>query len=164
MGKFMEKQLRKQQNLLVESGKGVILFGIWTIVIVNMYLAMSSEFAQEWKAAIQIAQVDESLFTIGLWIFIRLVLVADILFRLYIGFSAVAEGEGRKKGYGYIVLCAAMFVFNVQSFWIMYGSGLGHITITNVMGLLMHAASLYVMVELLISGIRVKILKNKMKR
>lgn len=160
----MEKKLRKQQNLLVDAGMGVILFGIWGVAKINMYMAMSSEFAEAWQSAIQISGVDGELFTRGLWIFISVILVIDLLSRLYIGFSAVADGKGKKKGYGYIVLSALVLVSNLHSSWLTYSSGFQQINVNTVMGLLMEVASLYVMVEVTITAIRVRRLRKTMKR
>ena len=160
----MEKKLRKREAQLVDAGRGVILFGIWEVAQVNMFLAMSSEFKEAWQNAIEIAGVDVKVYTVGLWVFVVFVLLLELLPRLYIGFSAMADGKGSKKGNAYIVLTAALLIFNLQTSWISYCSGIQQISASAIVGLLLDAASLYVTVELLIAGIGVKRLRKMMKR
>lgn len=164
MRKFMEKKLRKREAQLVDAGRGVILFGIWEVAQVNMVLSMSSDFREAWQNAIQTAGVDAKVYTIGLWVSILFVLLIQFLPRLYIGFSAVAEGKGRKKGNVYIVLTAALLVFNLHTSWISFFSGISQISVNMIVSFLLNAVSLYIMVELLTAGIGVKRLRKKMKR
>lgn len=160
----MEKKLRKREAQLVDAGRGVILFGIWEVAQVNMFLAMSSEFKEAWQTALQIAGVDVKVYTVGLWVFVVFVLLLQLLPRLYIGFSAVADGKGRKKGNAYIVLAAVLLVFNLQTSWISNFSGISQVSVNMIVRLLLNVVSLYIMVELLIAGIGVKRLRKMMKR
>ena len=41
LGVFMEKDLIKHQNMLVDAGTGVLLFAIWNVAKVNLYLGLS---------------------------------------------------------------------------------------------------------------------------
>ena len=160
----MEKELRKQQNLLVDAGIGVIMFGIWGVAKINMYLAMSSEFAEAIQSTTQAFELDEPFLVKGFWILIAISLVISLSLHLYIGLSAVADGKGKKKGNAYILLTAALLVSNLQVNRYAYSGGLQQINTNSVMGLLLDMASLYVMVELLITAIRVKKLRKKTKR
>ena len=160
----MERILRKQQNLLVDAGMGVIMFGIWGVAKVNMYLAMSSEFAEAWRVTAMESQPGEEFIMIGIGILIAVLLVSDLAMRLYIGLSAVADGKGKKKGYAYLLLTAVFLGASLQSSWHMYHAGVQQIGVTQIMGFLLEMASLYVLLEVLIAGFRVKRLRRKMKR
>lgn len=164
MGKRMEKELRKRQSLLVDTGMGMVMFGIWSVVKINMYLALSSVFSEALQITTQALEPDEPYFIMGFWIIIAVFLVGNLSLHLYIGLSAVADGKGRKKGYAYILLTAALLASNLQTNWYVYRTGLRQITINSFMGIFLDMASLYVIVELLITAIRVKRLRKKMKR
>lgn len=159
----MEKELRKQQNLLVDAGIGVIMFGIWGVAKINMYLAMSSEFAEAWRITVQESKPGEEFLLTGVWILIAVLLISSLSLRLYIGLSAVADGKGKKKGNAYLLLTVVFLVFSLQTSWHTYLE-VQQIDFNEVMCFFLDVASLYVILEVLIAGFRVKRLRRKMKR
>lgn len=160
----MERELRRQQNLLVDAGMGMVMFGIWGVVKINMFLALSSDFAEAWQIALQESEIAEEYFLVGFWVAIAIYLVLVLFSRLYIGMSAVAEGKGKKKGYAYILMTAVLLVFNLHTNWYIYTEEQPVVNLNWIMGILLDMASLQIMMELVISAIRVKRLRKKMKK
>ena len=167
MGNFMEKELRKRQNMLVESGTGVILLAVWSLIKVNLYLALAGISMDDLNDVAAELGINETFFLIFMIVAVSGVLLYNLMIRLYIGISASAEGKGTPKGYGYLVLAVVVLITDLQTsyhaFWLdLVRSGMG-MTFDQFVSLCMEAVSAYVMLELLISGIRVKQLRKKMK-
>lgn len=160
----MEKALRKQQNLLVDAGKSLIMFGIWAVAKVNMYLGMSSVFAEALALATQNPELIGGYSVNIFWIAIVVFLVTGFAVRLYIGLSAIAEGKGRKKGWGYLLLTAGLLLFNLQINWQAFELDMGQVNASMVLSFVLELASMYVMVDLMIASIRVKRLRKKSQR
>ena len=162
----MEKELRKCQNTLVEAGTGVILFAVWSVVKINLYFGLSTfDFEEVYHVAADFG-LDEKMFLIIMVIVIAAILLWQLGIRTYIGLSAAAEGKGKTKGYGYLVWAAILVVTDIQINWQAFGvdrilAGEG-ISVNLITSLCMELASVYVLMELLISGIRVKRLRKKM--
>ena len=167
MGNLMERKLRKRQNRLVDAGIGVILFAIWNVVKVNLYLGLSTFLIEEFhKAAAEYGISEKHMIIITIAI-ITAVLICQLTIRLYVGLSAIAEGTGKPKNYRYLVLVVVLLIMEIQTIYqgfdldrVLAGEGMPENLIT---GLCMEAASMYVLLELLISGICVKKLRKKMK-
>lgn len=163
----MEKELRKRQILLSEAGVGVILFAVWRVVSVNLYLGFGDfplesvyEVAAEWG-------INEKFF---LFLMLAVVAVAQIWqlgIRLYIGLSATAEGKGKNKNWLYLVAAGVLLIGDLLFFWDTFGvdrmlAG-ESLEIQASIGIFAELASAYVLLELLISGVCVKLLRKKMK-
>ena len=167
MGNLMEKELRKRQNLLVEAGMGVILFAVWSVAKVNLYLGNSPFILEDLYEVAEQLDINEKFFLIFMVSIVAVVLLFQLSIRLYIGLSAAAEGKGKSKGFVYLVLAAVLLIIETQTCWQTFGverilSGEG-MSVELISGLCMEGASLYVLLELLISGIRVKRLRRTMK-
>ena len=167
MGNLMEKKLRKQRHLLVEAGTGVILFAIWSVAKVNLYLGLSSFSLDDLYETAAELGINEKFFLVFMGVVVAAILLWHLSTRLYIGLSATAEGKGTPKGYGYLVLAAILLVTDLQSNWQAFGldrvlAG-EKMSMNLITSLCMEAASLYVLLELLISGFRVKQMCKKRK-
>lgn len=167
MGNLMEKELRKRQILLAEAGVGVILFAVWNITKVNLYLGLTPLPVEALYEEAAKNGISEKFLIISLIIVAVSILLWQLCIRLYIGTSAAAEGKGKKKGYAYLVWAAVLLVSDFQINWqafdvqsILAGE---EISVNQFMSICMEAASAYVLLQLLISGIRVKKLRKKMK-
>lgn len=163
----MNKKLRKQQNLLVDAGIGVILFAVWNVVKTNLYLGFSPIFIEEVYEAAKEAELNEKFFLAFFITFVVVILLWQLGIRMYIGLSAMAEGKGKTKGIAYLVLAAVSLLIDLQAAWQVFG--IERIledegpSVDLITGLCMEAVSIYVLLELLISGIRVKKLRKNRK-
>lgn len=166
MENCMERMLRKQQSLLVDAGVGVILFGIWGIAKVNLYLGLSPVFLEAVHITVQEIEMDEKIFAAIIWIMIAMWMVIEMSVRLYVGLSAIAEGKGKKKGCFYLVVAAALLTVTLSQGWTTFGPvalAKSSIDMPLILSFCLELASVYVILELLISGVCVKRLKNKLK-
>lgn len=166
VGKCMEKELRKRQNLLVEAGSGVILFAIWNVAKVNLYLALSAFPMDEVHRMTMEIGLDEEFFLIFMAVVFAGILIILLSSQLYVGLSATAEGKGKSKSWFYLVLTAVLLVSGIQTSWQAFGVDVilagEEITLEVITGICMEVASAYVLLQLLISGICVKRLKKKL--
>ena len=163
----MEKELRKCQHMLVEAGTGIILFAVWNVAKVNLYLGLSLFPTELLHTAAVEAGVDEKSLAIFTATLVALVMIFQLSVRLYIGLSATGEGKGKNKSWIYLVLTAVLLITNIRADWQTFGverilAG-EKMSVELITGICMEAASLYVLLELLISGIRVKKLRKQMK-
>lgn len=163
----MEKKLRKYQNLLVEAGTGMILFAVWGVAKVNLYLGLSAFPMDEFHSVAMELGLNETFFLIFMVVLVASVLILQLSIQLYIGFSAIAEGKGKRKSWFYFVVTLVFFVTTMQTNWQAFGVDqilAGEpITADLIMSICVELVAAYVMLELLISGIRVKILRRKLK-
>lgn len=162
----MERKLRKQQSLLVDAGTGVILFGIWGVAKINLYLGLSPIFLEALHIMAQEIEIDEKIIAAILWILVAMWLVMEMGVRLYVGISAMAEGRGKKKGYLYLVVAASLLGVTLSQGWSTFGPealAKSGINMSLILSFCMELVSVYVILELLIAGIRVKRLKKLLK-
>ena len=163
----MDKKLRKRENLLVDAGKGVILFAVWSVAKVNLYLGMSSFILEELQKAALEYGVSEKVLLLLMGSLLAVILLWMLGSRLYIGLNAIAEGKGKKKGWAYLVLTAVLLLTDMQTFWqvnlvsILF-SGLKNAFSMSV-SFVLELVSLYMLLELLICAIRVKRLRKMEK-
>ena len=98
----MEAEIRRHETTLIYSGYAVIAFGLWSIIRTVLMRLMD-------PAALQRLFFDDASLsleeygTVLYWILLVL-LVLDLLYRTYLGMSAVREGQGQKKKWVYVVL------------------------------------------------------------
>ena len=93
-----EVELRRNQDTLVIIGSGVIVFGIWSII---------RTFLTQLFGADPILEIDAdsgSFERVIGYIGAGIVLAVELGIRLYIGLSARAEGMGKPRGRGYLML------------------------------------------------------------
>ena len=167
----MEKELRKRQSHLMQAAAGVILFAAWRVISVNLYLGFGTiQLEMIQKAAAEIG-LNEKFFLFFLIALVAGVLLWQLSIRMYIGLSATAEGKGKPKGWLYLAVTAVVMAAELQLSWssfgidrILAGETVEVNAIVNtIISFFMELASAYVLLELLISGVRVKLLRKKMK-
>ena len=158
----MEKQLRKHQQMLLDAGKGMILFAVWSVVKLNMYLGLSATFLESLQQEALNYGVDKNVILGLICTIFALVLLGYLTLRLYVGLNAMAEGKGREKGEGYLVLDAVLLGMSLVDLRNIYLTK-QEMTVNLLVGFCMEIASIYILVELLVRGICVKHLKKKMK-
>ena len=128
---------------------------------------MSEEVLAGIRSIAHQSGINESGFYVLFWIIISIMMAVSVGIHLYIGISAISDGRGRKKGYGYILATAALLLFSLNIMWQNFfedGSSMWESFDPNLItGFLMELISIYVLLELLIAGIRVKSLRKNMK-
>lgn len=165
--KIMDKALRKRQILLSDAGVGVILFAVWRVASVNLYLGFGDlplELVHE--VAVEMG-LNEKFFIFFMMAIAVCIQIWQLSIRLYIGLSATAEGKGKTKSWLYLMVAAVLLIGDFQYFSKAFGIDrllAGEmLEINATIGVFAELASAYVLVELLISGVCVKLLRKKMK-
>ena len=96
----MDAAIRKYRYKLIYSGYAVIAFGAWSIARVFLMKTFDASGLQDYLGvADNLPETVNPAFA-----FLLAGLALDLLFRLYVGRSAVREGRGTKKKLTYVVL------------------------------------------------------------
>ena len=152
----IERHLRKSQNNLVVIGYGVIAFGLWSVIKIVLYTALNTDINM-------ISAEGGTVSVVLFWIMMFILLAFGLSLRLYVGFSAVYEGRGRKKRFGYIILALllaltsfALVAANLAAFGSDESPGKTVVTI------IVEASSSIMLIEMAIFAVRVKRLGRKL--
>lgn len=106
----IEAQIRKQQNILICSGIGMILFGIWSIIrLVLMRYINESQFISFFRT---VEGIPESTYEQLVFIIVLVLLSIDLIVRFYIGRSAINESRGIYKKHVTYIVIAALYAFS----------------------------------------------------
>ena len=171
---IMERDLRKNQNLLVCIGTGVLMFGFWSVI-----KGVMTVFLQKDELLSMLESVRESLpaeevqffapaFTImcaGIGIIVGVVL----LMRIFVGLSARKEGMGKGKRKrnrrAYLVFSVILVVITVFSLFADFptmGKSLEGF-LDGIVPVIIDVTSLIMLIELIVAGAKVKTLKRKLE-
>lgn len=149
----MGAKIRRTQDNLYVLGTSVIVFGMWNLLKFTIYFFVSSdEFKKETG--------DEKFFiaVILLWS----MLFISFLLRCFIGFSARAEGKGKRKSVFYLVLAGiiALVYCTVIPFEVAYFIAEHNHIFTSVVTLIIDVTSLVFLIELMVNSIRIRKLRK----
>ena len=157
----IDAKIRKQQSKLICSGLAVILFGVWSIVRTFLLRFIDTEhfidFFDEYDMILDRFPLS-FLFTI-----VVILMIIDLLFRIYIGASAINEGMGRaEKKIAYIIVAVIYMILSVSSDITSIGSYFSgesdmEVLLAAVIDMSIHLATL----EIIISAIVNRRLKKK---
>lgn len=164
----MSAEIRRHQTTLICSGLAVIAFGFWSIVRAllvlwfNMTQIRQTASAQMPEEGV-IVSVDTVILITVIGIFVMLIL--DLFFRLYVGFAAVAEGNGKPRRIRYIVYSVLFLVFSVSSQVMLFvSSAREELTVKIFVTLFIEISSNIAFVEIIRSSLAIRRLtgrKNK---
>lgn len=99
-----ENEVRYHKSTLIYSGGAVIVFGIWGAIKL-LILAQADPIG-----------LQDYLTESGSLASLLVATAVDLLFRFYIGLSAIGEGKGKKKGKGYLILGGIYYVVGFFSY------------------------------------------------
>ena len=153
----MQRDLRRNENILAVSSLTMILFGVWTAIKLVLYFSLSED---GFRAIPKDAEGQlERLILIAILV---LFICISMSTRLCVGLSARAESMGRKKGYGYVVLAVLILAVDILAL----GFSLAHIEenfdswMDMVITLFVETTSMLTIAELIVAAFRVKKLKR----
>ena len=158
----MGAELRKHQDMLIIIGTGVIAFGVWSVIKTVLYYALS----RDEMLRILKEQGLEQGYEAGVYVLIALALAFILGLRIYIGLSARAEGVGKRRGNGYVVLAAIMTLVNFGGFVLSVAGAFElELTLDNIVDLsvtfVVELTSIATMAELVYSALRVRNLRKQ---
>lgn len=149
-----ERKMRRYQNLLTVSGLGVIIFGLWSVLKTILLLFMKEGILSEIP--------DDTFVRVMFFLILGGILLIDVLIRLYVGLSARAEGFGKKKGYGYVIIAILMALASLTSLVLIFFDTNEQSIWELIVSVIVEATSLVVTIELLVAAFTVKKLKKEM--
>lgn len=156
----MTAEIRRHQTTLVCSGLAVIAFGLWSIVRAFLVLFFNMASVRAAAASQMPAEgVELPLDTIitVTCIVIFVVLFLDLVIRSYVGFSAIAEGNGKKKRIHYIVYSILFLVFSLGGQLMLFiSSAREELTVSVVISLLIEISSNIAFVEIIRSSLAIR--------
>ena len=153
----MQRDLRRNENILAVSSLTMILFGVWTAIKLVLYFSLSEDGFRAIPKDAE-GQLERLILIAILVLFIG----GSMTFRLIVGLSARAESMGRKKGYGYVVLAVLILAADILAL----GFSLAHIEenfdswMDLIITLFVEATSMLTIAELIVAAFRVKKLKR----
>ena len=149
-----EIKMRRYQNLLTVSGLGVIIFGLWTVLKTILLLFLQENMVDDLP--------DGLFYRVLFFTLIGGVLLIDFLIRLFVGLSARAEGFGKKKGYGYIVVAILIAIASLASLVLIFFDTADRSILELIVSFIVEATSTIATVELLVAAFTVKRLKKEL--
>ena len=165
--------IRRSQNTLIVVGTGTILFSVWTVVktLGTLILLKDQAVAVVRKTADEngIIISDQHLF----YIVLAVTLIALLLFlavRTYIGLTAISEGRGLRRRIGYLILAVIMIIFNITAVVMNFVSTTSqdsHAVFSEDTSLSAHIieiTSIIMLVELVFSAIRIRIVRKRVSQ
>ena len=153
-------KLRRYQNLLIVSGSGVIIFGIWSVLKAVMLVLSNTQMLTVSTEELPDGMIYRVIFYgifIGFLIFV-------IVFRLIIGLSARSVGFGKKNRWFYLILAFGLLF--VDLFMVIYEVVIffTEFLIDTAVAVIVDATSTYTVIELIIASFKVKKLTKAMKQ
>ncbi|SCW31194.1 hypothetical protein SAMN02910456_00471 [Ruminococcaceae bacterium YRB3002] len=158
-------KVRQCKNTLIILGQGITLFTIWSVIKVlgTLFLERSYylELIREESGPDSSAFIDNIAFVI-LVIATVIVLLIMVSVRLYVARSAIEEGNGRRRNILYILLAFCIIISNILSLTKMITEYVlfltDHISDTeySFISILIEITSMIMVVELIISAIRLR--------
>lgn len=156
----MEVSLRRYSSMLAISAKGVILFGVWSVIKAILNVTLGAEQLKGQFESINL--MDESHYG-AVVVFIFVIMGVDCLFRLFVGKRAYATAKGMSsKPY---LICAILLALGVMGEFAYEIADIPAHTLSSldkIANLVVEASSLAASCELLYASFKVKRLRKKM--
>ena len=176
-------KIRKCRDILVTGGLAMVAFGAWTLIRGVLDVAkelggvlnnMSYEGLTEEEAAAARELIESNALFYGILAMIIAIMAVDLIIRIYVGLSARAVGLGKKKKNGkertgilwliFGIILAIIGCYSLISSLMSAGQTLQEHSVTHfVIQLFVEATSLWVTVELVITGFRLRALTKNQK-
>ena len=150
----MDAKARKTEVNLNTLGAGVILFGAWIFIKFALSMLIYSN---------EIGELLTDSMMIAANIIIWSTAVIDFIMRLYIGISARSESRGKRKSCFYIVLAGIIVFFELFAVIgeIVLVFFINESLFSYIVTLIIDITSLVIMTELMISAIRIRVMRRK---
>lgn len=97
----MEARIRQHQNILIYSGMGVILFGVWSMAKMALFQLMDEKGIE---GLIEIADQDMLEYRFVVELIVIVLMLMDLLLRVYVGMNAIRIGKQGKCSKRFLVI------------------------------------------------------------
>lgn len=122
-----EAHKRRLQDTLIISGTGVLAFSIWTLAKTALVLALIDE-----RMLLSVVFLGAGIPLSVFYLVIGLFLLVDISARAFVGVSARAEGNGKKKGNAYLVVAVLAALGNALTAIVVMSGAISTLTVLDV--------------------------------
>ena len=157
----MYRELRRYENRLVVIGTGLTAFGLWTLI--KAFIQVFSH--KEYITSLLGDSAGDALTQAAAYVIFVILGIFILLIHLFIGFSARAEGFGKKNGIVYLVMTARGMVLGVISMRMNISNfDTNYPTASDgIISLFIDFTTEVTMGELIYAAIRVKLIKRRIK-
>lgn len=156
----MQSELRKYKDLLIVTGTGVIVFGLWSAVKITLQFILLRDLRESLFSTLN--GVPEKVLAS---IFLALFIFITFAVHLHLGLGARAEGLGRKKraylGLAVVVavLSTLSFIFDILNF----NSYLSGTMADSIVTAIIDFTMTFVLIEMIVSAVRVRRLTKRIR-
>ena len=103
-----QARIRRLQDTLSITGVGVIALTAWSLAKTTMFFMLFDEATQR-----ELYKLSEDIPMEVFYIVFAVLALIDFMIRLYVGLSARAEGNGKRKGFVYLAVAVVLVIASV---------------------------------------------------
>ncbi len=161
-----KKNIKKCETTVSISGLGVIVFGFWAVLKLVISLIYGEGRVTDLVGEMALDDEQEPVTTIIIIAIIFLILIA---FHVYVGLRAIRYARGPKRKILFLVVVAFMIFFTIiglPSYFISDETGTFDISALQdetIAAALVDVALIYMLIDLMVSAIRLKVLDKRLK-
>ncbi|MBR3224851.1 MAG: hypothetical protein IKF78_05975 [Atopobiaceae bacterium] len=149
-------QIRYLQSTLSIAGLGTIAFSAWSLVKTVMFFLLHNEETQR-----ALLQLEANYPMPLLLVTIIVITLIDLCIRAYVGLSARAEGNGKRRGTLYLVVAGFVAVTNALSiFLVIANPGSAVSVLDSIVTLAIEATSLGTLILMIRSAMQLRRLRG----
>jgi hypothetical protein len=157
----MDKEIRRRQSILATTGQGVIAFGLWEVIKINLYYLLGRGYVFD-AMGMTGTEFEAGFALIFSWLFLMIFGVTNLLIKIYIGRAAIFEANNYHKDNIFYCLAIIMTIINALTLF----SSVLNVNIDKhipdfVASFLLDSTSLYMMIELISSTRKLRILRGE---
>lgn len=110
----VEVEIRRRRQTLYYSGRAFVVFGIWSFIKIFFWLYLNPI---DWAELVGVEISGfEDVYKLTFYVILAIIVFIDILFRLYIGLSAIGEEKGKKKRITYVIFAVLYIILTALSY------------------------------------------------
>lgn len=158
----MRENFRRYQDTLRILGSAVAMFGCWSLVKVLLWLILS------WKSELSTLDQYTGL-KIIIYVFLGIlfaIIIASLFIRLYIGMSAIADSQGKRKRPIYIILSiiiAAFDCYSMGSYLFASISSGEFFNLTDIISAIVDITSVIILIEMIIYSFKFRRIRKQLE-
>ncbi len=107
----MEKEKRRRQSLVGITGIGVVIFGFWSFIKINLYFLLGRDHLISSFEFLNESDPMEALK--AAYIILLVVAIIDLLLRIYIGKNAIFEAKNYHRRSHYVGVAIILILFSL---------------------------------------------------
>lgn len=165
-------EIRRSRNTLIVVGTGTILFSIWTAVkMLGLLFMLRGETVAALRANFSdIEGISDNAAFLVITAVAIFFLALFMSVRVYVGMSAISDGQGKRRGWLYLVLAIFMIIGSAVTFFTGFFSfsapeQYGAFTRNqSVSSLIIEVTSIIIMIQMVVSALKIRKLTDPENR